>query len=51
MGRRRRRVGVLAGSGVMALGIAALVAAAGVFTGAPAAPSSAHRAAATPTTH
>ena len=50
MGLRRRRIGVLAGSGVMALGIAALVVAAGVFTGTPAAPSNAHRAAAAPTT-
>jgi lipoprotein-anchoring transpeptidase ErfK/SrfK len=41
MGLSRRRIGLLAGSGVMALGIAALVVAVvGVFSGAPAAPSS-----------
>jgi hypothetical protein len=44
MGLGRRRTGVLVGSGVMALGVAALVVTVvGVFSGAPAAPSSTHR--------
>ena len=47
MGLRGRRIGVLAGAGIVAVGIAALViAAVGAFTGTPAAPSSAHHAAA-----
>lgn len=51
MGVRRRRIGVLAGSGIVALGIAALViAAVGVFAGTPAAQSSTHHVALPPTT-
>ncbi|HEX4128066.1 MAG TPA: L,D-transpeptidase [Acidimicrobiales bacterium] len=51
MGLSRRRIVVLAGSGVMALGIAALVVAtAGVFSGTPAAPSTHHAAPPAPTT-
>ena len=47
----RRRIGVLVGSGVTALGIAALVVAAlGVFGGTPAAPTSSHHAAVATTT-
>jgi len=51
MGLSRRQLGVLAGAGVTAVGVAVLVVAAvGVFSGAPAAPSSAdHVAIATPT--
>ena len=51
MGLRRRRIGVLVGSGVVALGVAALVVTVvGVFSGAPAAPSSTHGAAVATTT-
>ena len=51
MGLGRRRIGVLAGAGVMAVGGAALVVAAvGVFSGTPAAPSSTHQVAVATTT-
>ncbi len=51
MGLGRRRIGVLAGSGVMAVGVAALVlAAVGVFAGTAAAPNVAHHAAIATTT-
>jgi len=47
----RRRIGILAGAGVLAVGIAALVVAAvGVFAGSPAAPSSTHHPALAPST-
>jgi lipoprotein-anchoring transpeptidase ErfK/SrfK len=46
MGLSRRRIGVLVGAGVMAVGAAALVVTVvGVFSGVPAAPSGTHRAA------
>jgi hypothetical protein len=49
MGLRNRRIGVLVGAGVLAVGVAALViAAVGVFTGSPAAQSSTHHRAALP---
>ncbi len=51
MGLGRRRIGVLVGSGVMAVGVAALVlAAVGVFAGTAAAPTVTHRAAIATTT-
>ena len=44
MGLSRRRIGVLAGAGFLAVGSAALVVAAvGVFSGTPAAPSGTHQ--------
>ena len=47
----RRRIGILAGAGVLAIGVAALVlAAVGVFAGSPAAPSSTHDLALAPPT-
>ncbi|HEX4434795.1 MAG TPA: L,D-transpeptidase [Acidimicrobiales bacterium] len=51
MAQNRRRIVVLAGAGVMAVGTAALViAAVGVFSGTPAAPTSTHHAALPPPT-